>query len=1409
MSQQANEPQTGQPTSSPSGFDAREGSVQSRGTRRLARMALVVGAATIVLSFLVGFLAYRYSRSALLDVVAEQNLATSQTVVNESIALLDQLPESSEGGNTLRAVEQTWRSTVPQFEGSYLCVIRANGELMMHTQHPELVGKNIRDMLVDQRIGRPERRVIELLQEKASHGGVNKTLHGTWQLAGFAYHEPLNSLVVTHIPADRLDAQIRAVALPWGISLGVLTGCFFPLALALLHTSYRRENHQTNLAFAALAEREQRLQMQFAELEQIYRISPVGLCFMDVEQHFVRINDTLAAIDGLSAEAHIGKRLRDILPDVAEIVEPIYRRVIETGEPALNFEVDKPDANHPDFLRNYLVSYFPAVDSGGTVVGVSTVVRDITERKQAEQALQHSEAIHREAQRIAGVGHWVFHLETNEYEWSEGLFHIFGLDPADGAPTTDHFRTWASEDHHATIQRMVADAVETGRPYDLEATLQPPGGRVFHVKVRGMPKRNAEGRVDRILGTTLDVTEIRKVESELRESEERYRRFIEQSREGIALCEFDSPIPTSLPEDEQICCIHRGYRFVTCNDAFARMYGFSKAQDLIGKRQEDIDGQSRNETPQNFDSLRELVRNKYRASNMITEESDRSGNSIFISNNWTGVVKDGALIQLWVIQQDITDRKLTEAALRESEQNFRTLAETVPVSLNITQGNRRVFCNQQSVELTGYSADELLECEVGALAHPDSREQWLKAQRICLDEGVPSRHEGRIVRKDGQTRWVDCSAAPFYWAGRPAMLAAAIDITDRKQGERQLRQSQHLLRRILDTNPASIFAKDGDSRILFANKAMADFYGMSVDDVVGKLHTELHAQQGADTADLEKWLHDDRRVWETGETLEIAETGTDHSGRLHHYRTFKCPLELDTGQHAVLVITEDISARKHAEAALRESLTRQQLIIKSANIGLWDWNLSTDEMVYSSEWKSQLGYTDDEIPNKFEEWESRLHPDDHKRTLAAMQEFLAGPQQSHYSVEFRLQHHDGSWRWILALADIQRNATGEPTRMMGCHVDITERRQAEEEIRLQVGLLDSVRQAAIATDLEGRVIYWNRFAETLYGWSPDEAVGRNVMDLVVPIDNRADAEEIIQRLKTGQACNREFVVKRRDGSCFPVESTSSPLLDDDNQLVGIIGVSSDISDRKAAQDDLLRMQDETAHLARVNTMAEMAAGLSHELNQPLSAIANLAAVCVARLEATGNLERDKLLHWTRQIGEMAHRSGDIIRGLRNFTQRQRRQPQTTGLGQIIQSALQMLSFELRRSKTTLELDLCEPDVPVTVEVVQIQQVIINLARNAVQAINDDVSSDRRVIVSMRRNVESVEVRVSDTGPGIASDQMERLFEPFVTSKVDGTGIGLALSSRIIQAHKGKLDAWNNDVAGATLRFQLPIQDAAE
>jgi PAS domain S-box-containing protein len=406
---------------------------------------------------------------------------------------------------------------------------------------------------------------------------------------------------------------------------------------------------------------------------------------------------------------------------------------------------------------------------------------------------------------------------------------------------------------------------------------------------------------------------------------------------------------------------------------------------------------------------------------------------------------DGKTSRIMGITQDISERRRAERELAQSEQRFRTLAESLPLSIAVGQDGRRVFANRYVEELTGYSLDELVGQQSGTLTHPDHRERMLQQLSDCLEHGVSDRQENKIIRKDGQERWVDFSTTPIDWDGRPATLDAAIDITERKQGEEALRESEERFRRLAENVDAVFWMRSADGKEqLYVSPKYEDIWGRTLqslreqpDSYINSVHPDDQPALRAAYAQLaaggrpEDYNLEYRITRPDGEVRRIHDRGFSilgESGALLHQAGF----------------AEDITDRKQAEDDLRESLSRQQLIIKSANIGLWDRNLITDEVFYSPEWKSQLGYADDELPNNFETWHSRLHPDDREQTLAGTQEFLA-KRQTHYSGEFRLKHRDGSWRWILALAELQLNATGEPMRMMGCHVDLTDLRQAETD----------------------------------------------------------------------------------------------------------------------------------------------------------------------------------------------------------------------------------------------------------------------------------------------------------------------------------------------------------------------------
>jgi PAS domain S-box-containing protein len=492
----------------------------------LARTALALGAATILLSLVVGTMAYRYSRSAMLDIVADQNLAMSQTVVKASVAMLELMTDLGGEPQPLLAVEKAWQGTVAPIEGSYLCVIGSTGDLKLHTSKPEMVGTNVGQMIVDQRPGKKVMTVVDLLQAKTDYGGLNWNFRGTEQLAGFAWFEPMNGMVVVHIPVSRLDAQIRAGALPWGISLGVLTGCLFPLALLLLHTSYVRAERVSKVAKESLANSERRLEEQLAELELVYRLSPVGLCFVDTELRIVRINDELAAINRPTVAEHLGQTIGSVLPEIADVIEPVYRSVIETGNSVLNIEVARPSTDGSGEIRHYVTNYFLVPDFSGKALGVCAVVLDITNQNSSEKTIRESE---QQFQRLLASLEDVVWSATPDGQFqylNQAVETIYGLS-VEKCRSNPNFWLESVVPEDIAIAEQSSVQLQNEGVTELEYRIRRPDGSIHWLLDRKYLVKDGNDIVS-IGGIATDITERKNAEQALRSSIEENQKLADE-----------------------------------------------------------------------------------------------------------------------------------------------------------------------------------------------------------------------------------------------------------------------------------------------------------------------------------------------------------------------------------------------------------------------------------------------------------------------------------------------------------------------------------------------------------------------------------------------------------------------------------------------------------------------------------------------------------------------------------------------------------------------------------------------------------------------------------------------------------------------------------------------------------------
>jgi two-component system sensor histidine kinase TtrS len=360
-------------------------------------------------------------------------------------------------------------------------------------------------------------------------------------------------------------------------------------------------------------------------------------------------------------------------------------------------------------------------------------------------------------------------------------------------------------------------------------------------------------------------------------------------------------------------------------------------------------------------------------------------------------------------------------------------------------------------------------------------------------------------------------------------------------------------------------------------------------------------------------------------------------------------------------------------------------------------------------------------------------------------------------------------------------------------------------------ILDSVADGIYGVDLDGNSTFVNKAMEKITGWSSQSLIGKNQHDLLhhTRINGEHHPVEECPVYQTFRDQQSRFIEDdlfwRSDGSSFPVEYSTTPLRDENNHIIGSVVIFRDISERKKAKEQAHKLRNELAHMARINTMGEMASGIAHELNQPLTAISTSADACIRFTEST-ELDKNQLSDTLEEISVQAKRSGAIIQQLRNFIRKEVPEKSPVNLNDIIREVLPLLERSLKENLIQLELQLSDQVPTVQVQRIQIDQVIFNLVKNAIEAMSDEQVRVRNLTITTRYSVDNNQVRVmvSDTGGGIDESIRKRLFTPFSTSKQSGMGIGLSLSQGIVHEHGGELVLLNSSSQGASFQFTLPL-----
>ncbi len=639
-----------------------------------------------------------------------------------------------------------------------------------------------------------------------------------------------------------------------------------------------------------------------------------------------------------------------------------------------------------------------------------------------------------------------------------------------------------------------------------------------------------------------------------------------------------------------------------------------------------------------------------------------------------------------------------------------------------------------------------------------------------------------------------------------AVRREADEIAVRIQLEDALRESEEKHRILLDESPDPIFSFTIEGKYRYANRAFADGTGKSLDQIIGHTIWEVFPREEA-----EMRLAALSRVFATGEQ-KVIEVRVPRDDGDRYYLTTITPIKDRDGHVATAICSsKEITARKQAEEALRESKARLDLALHSAGMGAWHWDVVANKRFFDDQVCRMLGLDPATFTGDAEEFFNTIHADD----LPIVHEALAGVlrQDSPYAVEFRAVWPDGSIHHIASLGRMVRDASGAPLRLIGITQDITERKRAEEALREseeRYRLLMELAPDAIYLHRDGHFIYANRSGLHLLGAAtPDELLGTRVLDRV-HADYHGVVEQLIhEMLAYGHLAQPvEEVLLRLDGSTVEVEVIAAMIHYQCEATMLVM--ARDITARKqmAAERDLL--QHQLAQAQKLESIGRLAGGVAHDFNNMLGVIIGHAELAQMDLPDDAPLKHD-----LQQILSTAQKSADLTRQLLAFARKQIIRPVEVQLNDAVSGMLKMLQ-RLIGENIRLVWEPGEALWPVTIDPSQVDQIMANLAVNA----RDAIAGVGTVTITTANVVYEaavpaahigltpgnyVRITFTDDGSGIDPSVLPSIFDPFFTTKGfgQGTGLGLATVYGIVQQNQGGIEVSSTPDMGTTFTIYLP------
>jgi PAS domain S-box-containing protein len=613
--------------------------------------------------------------------------------------------------------------------------------------------------------------------------------------------------------------------------------------------------------------------------------------------------------------------------------------------------------------------------------------------------------------------------------------------------------------------------------------------------------------------------------------------------------------------------------------------------------------------------------------------------------------------------------------------------------------------------------------------------------------------------------------------------------------EATLRESEQRFRIVADAAPVLIWMAGVDKLCTFFNKVWLEFTGRTLEQEIGNGWRE-----GVHPNDLQR-LKTHQPAFDARKPLVMQYRLRRNDGEYRWISDQGVPrYDADGAFAGYIGSCVDVTDLLAQQRALHEFEERVGLAAEAAQLGVWEFNIVT-ERIWISDKVRQLFQFPAESEISYAEFQQRVHSDDRAARDQVVQKAIRN--QSAYETEYRILLPDGNVRWIGGRGRCLPGGDGKSTRLLGVSMDITERKHAEELFELATEASPS---GTVLVDHQGKIVLVNAHIEELFGYAREELIGKSVEILLPERFAESHASDRANFFNAPEAramgADRQLFGRRKDGSEFPVEIGLNPI-QTPHGLVVLANVV-DISARLAAEEVARRTREQVELLSRVSLLGEMTASLAHELNQPLAAIVNNATAAMQYLKQ-GRLNPEQLQDILDDVVADGRRACGVMQNVRSAIKKGAAIRGRINLNDLVKAITHMVqpdaAAHLCKVKTSLAPDL----PPIEGDPIQIQQAVLNLVRNAFDAIRDAPASRRIVEIATAYNGDgAIGVAVRDYGSGISEATRDRLFEQFFTTKDEGLGMGLAIVRSIVEAHGGTVSVENAQGGGARFHFRLPI-----